>query len=136
MSAFKQLGLTTPWRLLGASAGLTYTSLGLWQILAPASALPALFAIPATTTVTRRGASPPGAAASARQEQADAEELPNETGLYLVPLSGARELSLGASILGLFYARSFREAGLVVSASLILVVVDVVKCWKKWDAGV
>lgn len=107
MSNIAQLGLTTPWRLLGASAGLTYTYLGLWQVFAPNSALPGLFAVPL-----------------------------DDTGRYLIPISGAREASIGAAVIGLLYTRSFREAGIVITASMIVIVVDMVQCWEKWDTGV
>lgn len=104
MSAITHLGLKTS-TLLGASAGLSFTALGLLQILAPETVIP-LFNIPV-----------------------------DDTGRLLIPLCGARELAVGASILSLIYARSYREAGAVVSASMIFVVVDMFQCWGKWDLG-
>ncbi|KIX05283.1 uncharacterized protein Z518_06155 [Rhinocladiella mackenziei CBS 650.93] len=107
---------TSIWRILGASAAVTYSGWGIWQILSPGPAGLELFGVP-PKRVTATG-----------QEEVD------ETARYLIPIIGARDLTIGSAMVYLGYAGKTREMGTVLAATTILVIVDLVGYYKIWGA--
>ena len=104
----------TKWRIIGASAAVTYSGWGIWQLLSPGPAGLALFGVPAKRLM------PNG------QEEVD------QTARYLIPIVGARDLTIGSAMVALLYRGSPREMGTLLTATTILCVVDLVGYWEKF----
>lgn len=110
------------WRILGLSIAVGYTAFGLFAVCLPQRAALEYFAIPprarsATKTL------PDGQVGAKITSTADAVDL-------LMPLLGARDISIGAALWALAYAGKWQEFGTVVVAGTVLCVADGVAIWK------
>ncbi|KAK1833414.1 hypothetical protein QBC39DRAFT_278988 [Podospora conica] len=105
------------WRALGLSIAAGYTALGLFAVCLPQRAALEYFAIPPRA----RGA--PGQVGAKVTSPADAVDL-------LMPLLGARDISIGAALWALAYTGKWREFGTVVVAGTVLCAADGVAIWK------
>lgn len=94
------------WRLLGLSVGIGYAVFGTIEVLKPRMIAKHLLHIP-----------------SQPSEQADRAVS------LLVPLLGARDLSIAAVIFWFHHAGRFRESGVVILAGTILCYADAFAVW-------
>lgn len=109
------------WRILGLSIAAGYTTLGLFAVCLPQRAALEYFAIAPRT----RGAvkTPDGQVGARITSTADAVDL-------LMPLLGARDISIGAALWALAYAGKWQEFGTVVVAGTVLCAADGAAIWK------
>ena len=103
------------WRVLGLSVAAGYLGLGLFALAAPRRAAWEYFGI--------EDVAPPTTVTAAPARRADAVPL-------LMPLLGARDISIGAALCAFAYAGRWREAGTLVLAGTVLCAADVVAIWK------
>ncbi|KAK0750130.1 hypothetical protein B0T18DRAFT_428139 [Schizothecium vesticola] len=108
------------WRMLGLSIAAGYTTLGLFAVCLPQRAALEYFAIPPRA----RGATKsPDQVSTKVTSTADAVDL-------LMPLIGARDISIGAALWALAYAGKWREFGTIVVAGTVLSAADGVAIYK------
>ncbi|KAF2680861.1 hypothetical protein K458DRAFT_88720 [Lentithecium fluviatile CBS 122367] len=102
------------WRLLGLGLATTILGLGAGAIIMPLTVARGLGVIPTTSE---------GRAVTERNM------------IFL----GARDLSIGATLLWLYYERKHREMGMLATSGVIFYVADILVAAKGprgWDAGV
>jgi len=112
------------WRALGLSVAAGYTSLGLFATLAPRRAAAELFGI-ITPPATAKNSSSTTTSSTSSPATQDGAVVP-----LLMPLLGARDLSIAAALWALAYAGKWREAGTLVLAGTVLCAADVYVVWK------
>lgn len=102
------------WRVLGLSVAAGYTSLGLFAILFPRRAASEFFALPEPSA--------PG-----REEDKEA----SATVSLVLPLLGARDLSIAAALCTFASLGKWRDFGTVVLTGTILCIADSVVIWRR-----
>ena len=119
---------SSTWRVLGLSVAAGYTSLGLFAVCLPQRAALEYFAVPPRPRAEAQ--KPHGPTRARVASTADAVDL-------LMPLLGARDLSIGAALWALAYMERWREFGTVVVAGTVLCLADgvAISRYAGWDRG-
>lgn len=119
------------WRALGMSVSGGYCLLGALGILFPhAAAVLLVGPVPQAAGTPRPIPSPAERAAFIRADRANDNFIPN-----VMPLLGARDLSIGLALALLGRADRWREVGIVTLAGLVLCAADVVTVYKRRGAA-
>lgn len=106
---------SSTWRYLGLSVAGGYTILGAYAILFPRRAAAEFFALPNPAS---------------KSKQDDGGELSQAVSI-VIPLLGARDLSMAAAMFAFASSGKWREMGTVILAGTILCTADSAVFWKR-----
>ncbi|KAJ2906391.1 uncharacterized protein MKZ38_001751 [Zalerion maritima] len=117
-----ELGYKT-WRYLGLSVALGYAGLGGFAVATPKSAAKYFFGWDPKTL--------PLPEADVGEDARKSADPPSEEVIKaILPLVGARDLSIFAALMIFFHARQHSEMGVVILSGMVLCAADVVAIWK------
>ncbi len=122
------------YRLVGLSIAAGYTGFGLFATCLPHHAASQFFAIAPQQDIATD--SSPKETQTQTQTQRETDSSKNEVKTVsdavalLLPLLGARDLTIAASLWALAYAGKWQEFGTVVVSGTILCVADTVAIWR------
>lgn len=107
------------WRMLGLSVAAVYTALGTFEIIFPRRAAKEFFALPEP---------------SAKGTKAEDTAVSGAVAL-MMPLLGARDLTLAAALCTFASLGKWRDYGIVVMAGTILCAADCAVIWRRRGPG-
>jgi uncharacterized protein DUF4267 len=111
---------TSSWHLLGLSVAVSYAGLGLLQCALPRFAAKTLLDV---------GSQQPGN--NKRTDAVTGRATEDTTVPLVMPLLGARDLTIAAALFTFSWQDKTREMGTLILAGTILCVADVAAVWKR-----
>lgn len=129
------------WRYLGLGVAVGYAGLGLFASLAPQRAAKEYFGIepskPKANTTPKISGNTPTASLSAAESGRTEDESKSDLAVKTVlPLMGARDLSIFTALMIFFHRRQHSEMGVVILSGMVLCTADIVMVWARKGAAV